>query len=402
MLKAQVHPVVILEDNMKFIDLNLGGNVLIGNERFLLTSQDIINFRNSITKDIWGIDIRNSVEKNIHQIFETNNDKIIKNSTIFYKPKQSNQNRLMLVLATPEQKEMAWEYSHNKIIHFDRTFGFSNKKDLIICSFASGAQKASSSYNYSILKELLKQYKDKLSTEKNCEFLLKMKQMLGSYGSYDIISYRKDMKEYLNNNIKRIKIARNYEEIVNIELGWTYYGKLIAANILNVSIDSIPNTNNHLEAFNNQLKTHHLNRFQNEGYLLRLDVLSVLLIKTFNSLDKKQTQELLLFEQELQEVYTGDLEDSILSNSTITDNIISIDKDSPTETIIPSTAVDTTIPLTETTTSTKTTTPLTPLNLNIKHSIISIWKQEYISSISNLLADLNDLITVENSMNRLT
>ncbi|UZO23406.1 uncharacterized protein OCT59_015746 [Rhizophagus irregularis] len=74
---------------------------------------------------------------------------------------------------------------------------------------------------------------------------------------------------------------------------------------------------------------------------------------------------------------------SISSNSTITDNIISIDKNSPTETIVPSTAVDTTIPLTETTTSTETTTPLTPLNLNTKHSI-SIWKQEYISSISNL------------------
>ncbi|CAB5364502.1 unnamed protein product [Rhizophagus irregularis] len=145
------------------------------------------------------------------------------------------------------------------------------------------------------------------------------------------------MKEYLNNNIKRIKIARNYEEIVYI-------------------------------------------LFNMEQYLLSLGGRIM----------------------ELQEVYTGDLEDSILSNSTITDNIISIDKDSPTETIIPSTAVDTTIPLTETTTSTKTTTPLTPLNLNIKHSIISIWKQEYISSISNLLADLNDLITVENSMNRLT
>ncbi|CAB5194161.1 unnamed protein product [Rhizophagus irregularis] len=81
---------------------------------------------------------------------------------------------------------------------------------------------------------------------------------------------------------------------------------------------------------------------------------------------------------------------SISSNSTITDNIISIDKNSPTETIVPSTAVDTTIPLTETTTSTETTTPLTPFNLNTKHSI-SIWKQEYISSISNL-----------HSMNRLT
>ncbi|PKY62980.1 hypothetical protein RhiirA4_490563, partial [Rhizophagus irregularis] len=32
MLKAQVHPAAILEDNMKFIELNLGGNVLIDNE----------------------------------------------------------------------------------------------------------------------------------------------------------------------------------------------------------------------------------------------------------------------------------------------------------------------------------------------------------------------------------
>ncbi|PKK49320.1 hypothetical protein RhiirC2_803472 [Rhizophagus irregularis] len=69
-LKAQIHPAAILEDNMKFIKLNLEGNVLIDNERFLLTSQDIINFRNSITKDVLNIDIRNSVEKNIHQIFE--------------------------------------------------------------------------------------------------------------------------------------------------------------------------------------------------------------------------------------------------------------------------------------------------------------------------------------------
>jgi hypothetical protein len=30
-----------------------------------------------------------------------------------------------------------------------------------------------------------------------------MKQVLGSHGGYDIVSYRKDMKEYLNNNIKR-------------------------------------------------------------------------------------------------------------------------------------------------------------------------------------------------------
>ncbi|CAG8765037.1 9592_t:CDS:2, partial [Rhizophagus irregularis] len=100
----QIHPAAILKDNMKFIELNLEGNVLIDNERFLLTSQDIINFRNSITKDVLDIDIRNSVEKNIHQIFEVNDDEVIKASTIYYKPKQSNNERLMLVLVTSEQK----------------------------------------------------------------------------------------------------------------------------------------------------------------------------------------------------------------------------------------------------------------------------------------------------------
>lgn len=30
-----------------------------------------------------------------------------------------------------------------------------------------------------------------------------MKQVLGSHGGHDIVAYRKDMKEYLNNNIKR-------------------------------------------------------------------------------------------------------------------------------------------------------------------------------------------------------
>ena len=30
-----------------------------------------------------------------------------------------------------------------------------------------------------------------------------MKQVLGSHGGYNVVSYRKEMKEYLNNNIER-------------------------------------------------------------------------------------------------------------------------------------------------------------------------------------------------------
>jgi hypothetical protein len=44
----------------------------------------------------------------------------------------------------------------------------------LLFSAASGAQRTSSSYNHAILKELLKQYKDELSIENNCEFLPKV------------------------------------------------------------------------------------------------------------------------------------------------------------------------------------------------------------------------------------
>ena len=74
----------------------------------------------------------------------------------------------------------------------DGTFGISNKKILLFVLFvldeqnkgipvgfllfsaAGGAQKASSSYNHTILKELLLYYKHKLEQEKGHEFTPKV------------------------------------------------------------------------------------------------------------------------------------------------------------------------------------------------------------------------------------
>ena len=44
----------------------------------------------------------------------------------------------------------------------------------LLFSAAGGAQRASSSYNHSILKELILHYKNKLEQEKNCEFIPKV------------------------------------------------------------------------------------------------------------------------------------------------------------------------------------------------------------------------------------
>jgi hypothetical protein len=196
MLRLNIDPIKIIEDNIMFIVKNLNGKVINNhnNERYLLSNQDIINIRNSVTKDMWNIDIRRPVEINIHQFFGKDAvDNEIKTSTIFYKPCLEQNDRIKLVLATTEQRKSAWRYGHKKMIHLDGTFGISNKKILLfvllvvnddnkgipvgylLFSAANGAQRSSSSYNHLILKELLLHYKSKLSEEFGEEFIPKVK-----------------------------------------------------------------------------------------------------------------------------------------------------------------------------------------------------------------------------------
>jgi hypothetical protein len=66
----------------------------------------------------------------------------------------------------------------------------------------------------------------------------------------------------------------------DLSIGWCAYGRIFAANILEVSPEKIPTTNNHLESFNNLLKTHQLHKYQNNNHLLRMDILGVVLIKS--------------------------------------------------------------------------------------------------------------------------
>ncbi len=125
LLQMNVHP----SHNMDYINKHLGGKVLINNERYLLSNQDIINIRNSITKDLWGVDKRKAEEININQIFGPNSkDNEIMKATIYYNPRKELNDRFILVLATKEQRELAWKFGHNKILHLDGTFGISNKK----------------------------------------------------------------------------------------------------------------------------------------------------------------------------------------------------------------------------------------------------------------------------------
>ncbi|CAB4476296.1 unnamed protein product [Rhizophagus irregularis] len=183
----------ILNNNMNFIANYLNGRVIIDNKRFLLSNQDLINICNSMTKDIWGLDKRKAEEINIAKFFGLNSrDHELIEATVYYKPRRELNDRFILVLATKNQRDLAWKFGHQKILHMDGTFGISNKKILLftllildnqkrgipigylLFSAAGDAQRTSSSYNNLILKELLLHYKNKLEQENGCKFTPKV------------------------------------------------------------------------------------------------------------------------------------------------------------------------------------------------------------------------------------
>ncbi|PKK71948.1 hypothetical protein RhiirC2_848767 [Rhizophagus irregularis] len=249
-----------------YVNRHLGGKVLIDNERYLLSNQDIIN----------------------------------------------------ILLATKEQRELAWELGHNKILHLDGTFVISNKKILLfvllvldeqnkgipigylLFSAAGGTHKASSSYNHTILKELLLYYKHRLEQEKWYKFTQKVamtdcdhkerKALIEVWPDIHLIlclfhvsqswedklkanvndsSYINQithtitnteihLKNQIQNNIPKSKLnvihsALNFVYYIrdywagDLSIGWCAYGRIFAANILGVLPEKIPTTNNHLE-----------------------------------------------------------------------------------------------------------------------------------------------------------
>ncbi|RGB38650.1 hypothetical protein C1646_812495 [Rhizophagus diaphanus] len=243
--------------------------------------------------------------------------------------------------------------------------GFSNKKVLLfmllvvnkdnkgisikylLFSAASRAQRVSSFYNHAILKELLKQYKDKIFIENNHKFLLKI-TITDINHKERLALLENTLQQYHNNaNSKIISIINGALEFIKGDACIHIRAATIWINWLK----SQPSQN-----------TYYPNLQHNQLPLITLPSQEETL-RLLNK-DKDQTKELLLFEQEQQGVYKDD-------NNTLEDNITSNNKDKT------ATSIQTTPLSTE-------TTPLTPLDLNTKHSIS------------------NDLATVEKSMNRLT
>ncbi|PKC76114.1 hypothetical protein RhiirA1_520540 [Rhizophagus irregularis] len=389
LLQLHVNPSHILDDNMGYVAKHLNGKVIINNERFLLSNQDLINIRNSMTKEVWGLDKRKAEEINIDEFFGSNRIPI----------------------------------------------GY-------LFSAAGGAQRASSSYNHLILKELILHYKDKLEQERGCEFVPKqswenkLKFVLGHHGGHEIVAYRKEIYQFLKNITEKLKTvteSTNINRVIidteyflklliikgvldfvyyirdywcgDLASGWCTYGRIIAANLLQVPLEKIPTTNNHLESFNSELKRNLKHELQ------------IQLKERYKSYVPFLPEERIQLEYHYRQLvyYTPDPNrDEAAKRICNEKKIIQVEFNDPLHNpqdalhshetpLLPSQQQEESLHNSE-----PTLTPpndpektILPINSSLNHHA-AIWKQEHITLATNLLANLNEIDFITKGIKRLS
>ncbi|CAB5191979.1 unnamed protein product [Rhizophagus irregularis] len=397
---------------MDYVAKHLNGKVIINNERFLLSNQDLINIRNSMTKEVWGLDKRKAEEINIDEFFGSNSkdNKLEQERGCEFVPK--------VAMTDCDHKERRALIEIWPNIH------------LILCLF-----------------HVLQSWENKL------------KSVLGHHGGHEIVAYRKEIYQFLKNfteklktvtestninqaeyflktNPKKLLIIKGVLDFVyyirdywcgDLASGWCTYGRIIAANLLQVPLEKIPTTNNHLESFNSELKVCQLKKYQNNGHLLRFDILSVILIKniTPNILLKRNLKhELQIQLKERYKSYVPFLPEERIQLENHYRQLVYYTPDpnrdeaakwiyplhnpqdalhSHETPLLPSQQQEESLHNSEPTLTPPNDPEKTtlPINSSINH-YAAIWKQEHITLATNLLANLNEIDFITKSINRLS
>jgi hypothetical protein len=159
--------------------------------RFRLRDHDSSSLYRSLNKEL-GILPRSQAQDNLDKWFRAANfsppDAILTASCMHYVPEVSESNqRFMLILSTPLQRQLAWKYGHKKQVLMDLTFGFSSARALlvilmviddtnkglpiaqIIFTAKKEAKAVHADYNTRILDDMLRIFKEKMGTNKNGE-----------------------------------------------------------------------------------------------------------------------------------------------------------------------------------------------------------------------------------------
>ncbi|CAG8688973.1 899_t:CDS:2, partial [Ambispora gerdemannii] len=161
----------------------------------------------------------------------------------------------------------------------------------ILFSAPHRSNRTSAGYDSDILHKLLKQWKHFLEKDSMVEFKPKMNYVFSirqyiSNAKKVLMHQVEQCKEQLSNQCLgvlegAVKFCTYLEEVWLGELiyGWCSSGRKHIAKECGIELRYLPTTNNHLESFNNTLKSIHLTQYQHQGRRLRVDSLVVCLIK---------------------------------------------------------------------------------------------------------------------------
>ena len=122
----------VLALNGRYVDTHFNGDALVGNERVLLRSKDIANILRSMKMAKLTVNTRKTVQNNLERLLGENaSETDIKAAKLHFKARHSEDDRLELILSTPDQIAAAWKYGHLRWIHLDGTFGVCKHKILL-------------------------------------------------------------------------------------------------------------------------------------------------------------------------------------------------------------------------------------------------------------------------------
>ncbi|PKY26541.1 hypothetical protein RhiirB3_528655 [Rhizophagus irregularis] len=205
-----------------------------------------------------------------------------------------------MFLQQKNQRDLAWKFGHQKILHMDGTFVLDDQKRGIPIGYLlfSAAGEQENGYGFTPKVAITdcdhKERRALIEVWPNIHLILclfnkrstsifkkstdKLKNTIEPTTFFTQIII--DAVVFLKNKLNQETESKKISIIKDLAIGWCKYGRIVVVNLLQISLYQIPTTNNHLESFNSELKVHQLQKFQNNGHLLRFDFLSAILIKS--------------------------------------------------------------------------------------------------------------------------
>ena len=149
--------------------------------RFILSDHETSSLYRTIFSQM-GIKQCSAAEENLDLWFRAQNPRpphpAMSGSCLYYQPCQDDDNsRFIIIISTPQQQAMAWQYGHNKLLLLDGTFGVNSARSLLFIGMVIDADRkgipvvfihftarksttaAHADYNSELLEDLLCKWK---------------------------------------------------------------------------------------------------------------------------------------------------------------------------------------------------------------------------------------------------